>query len=608
MATILDASRLHSSLLALSFVFAQRFGRGEVMSFAELGLSQEIIQSLNEQGYLEPTPVQASAIPAAIAGRDLIVSAQTGSGKTAAFVLPALQRFQNSVRNGHGPRMLILTPTRELARQVQDAAKIYAQHLKGIRCVCVLGGTPYGQQQRMLNRPFDILVATPGRLLDLLDRGGIRLDGVEVLVLDEADRMLDMGFSDDVRAIVGRTPSSRQTLLFSATVEGDLADLTAHIMRQPEHIQINSTKEQHVNIAQKVYFSDDVTHKKALLNSILCQVDVEQAIVFTATKGDADLLAGELEASGMSCAALHGDMRQRMRNRTLELVHNRKVRVLVATDIAARGLDVAGISHVINFDLPKVVEDYVHRIGRTGRGGRQGTAISLVSVRDRALLSRISQYIGHKIDTDTISGLEPRIRPSEPRAPGKRQWRSDESRSRQDRGSFNRQTPRDSYGQDSSWKARKERSTEGSPRPDRFERDRFERSDRFERTERPSYQGNGQRPQGAGAPSGQHRSHNQGTHAGQRPHSASARSRPSGDRPWTSPSSMYGGQAQRQERRSYSDSAYRGPAHQNTGSWGDDRPAYMQKPAEPVTKPIIRTKSRRFGKSYTTDAVQDTKD
>ncbi len=572
------------------------------MSFAALGLSQEIIQSLNDQGYLEPTPVQASAIPAAIAGRDLIVSAQTGSGKTAAFVLPALQRFQNTARNGHGPRMLILTPTRELARQVQDAAKVYAQHLKGIRCVCVLGGTPYGQQQRMLNRPFDILVATPGRLLDLLDRGGIRLDGVEVLVLDEADRMLDMGFSDDVRAIVSRTPSSRQTLLFSATVEGGIAELAAHILRQPEHIQINAAHEQHVNIAQKVYFSDDMTHKKALLNSILCQVDVEQAIVFTATKGDADLLANELEASGMSCAALHGDMRQRMRNRTLEMVHSRKIRVLVATDIAARGLDVAGISHVINFDLPKVIEDYVHRIGRTGRGGRQGTAISLVSVRDRALLSRISQYIGHKIDTDTISGLEPRIRPSEPRAPGKRQWRPDESRPRQDRGNFNRQSPREGYGQspregygqapkeghgqDAPWKARKERTTEGSFR-----------------SERPSHNGGGQRPQGSGAPSGQHRANTQGAQAGQRPNPAGGRNRPTGDRPWTSPSSMYGGQPHRQERRSFPEPAYR-----TNGSWGDDRPAYMQKQTEPAVKPVIRTKSRRFGKSPSTDAVQDTQD
>ncbi len=491
------------------------------MSFDSFGFCPAVLLSIKDQGYDLPTPVQERTIPQALTGKDLIVSAQTGSGKTAAFILPALQKFQGEPRQAHGPRMLILTPTRELARQVSKAAQTYARHCSGMRCVTILGGTPYGQQQRMLSRPFDIMVATPGRLLDLLDQGGISLANVQILVLDEADRMLDMGFIDDVDSIVQRTPTERQTLLFSATVEGDLARLAQRILKNPEQIQVNGVQEQHGNIEQKLYYSDDLSHKKALLTQILNQQDVDQAIVFTATKIDADQLAAELDTSGISCAALHGDMRQKMRNRTLEQIHARKIKVLVATDIAARGLDVPGISHVVNFDLPKVVEDYIHRIGRTGRGGRNGTAISLVSVRDRMLLARISQYTGQQIESFTIAGLEPRVRISEPRSV--RRPSSPEGRFTAGRSSEGRSTAG--------------RSAEG--------RDSFRRRDRDSApSSRQGYsQGQGQshghshsstaaaprpRHHGAAAASG---FENQGMHYGAAPtHSTASRSAP-GQRP-----------------------------------------------------------------------------
>ncbi len=393
---------------------------GMSMTFESLGLCPPLLRALSDSGYENATPVQQQAIPLALTGSDLIVSAQTGSGKTAAFLLPALQRFEQDKdrlkeagpRKQHGPRLLILTPTRELARQVTQAAQTYARHLPGVRTVAILGGTPYGQQQRMLSRPYDILVATPGRLIDLLGQNLIHLDQTQTLVLDEADRMLDMGFIDDVENIVERLPQERQTLLFSATVEGDLAGLAKRILRNPQHVRLNSVRESHDNIEQRVYFSDDIEHKKALLTSLLAAQDVDQAIIFTSTRVDADHLAEEIASWGISCSALHGDMRQSARNRTLENMHKRKTKVLVATDVAARGLDVAGVSHVINFDLPRGVEDYVHRIGRTGRGGRAGVAISLVSSRDRGLLARIGQYTGQHIPASTIAGLEPKNKAS----------------------------------------------------------------------------------------------------------------------------------------------------------------------------------------------------
>jgi len=380
------------------------------MSFENLNLNASILKAIADTGYTEPTPIQAQAIPEIIAGHDLMASAQTGSGKTAAFILPALNRLATpSALPGKGPRVLVLTPTRELAQQVCDAATKYGKNMR-FKIISILGGMPYPVQNRLLSGHVDILVATPGRLIDHLERGRIDFSRLEVLVLDEADRMLDMGFVDDVERIAQATPKTRQTLLFSATLDGVVGNLASRLLKTPKRISVSAAKDKHENIEQRMMFADDVAHKNKMLSHLLTDVDMNQALVFTATKRDADSLADQLSAQGHSVAALHGDMSQRERNRTLLNMRNGNVRVLVATDVAARGLDVRGISHVINFDLPKFAEDYVHRIGRTGRGGSSGIAISFASNRDAQLLKRIERYTEQSIKMHTIEGLEPKYK------------------------------------------------------------------------------------------------------------------------------------------------------------------------------------------------------
>jgi superfamily II DNA/RNA helicase len=378
--------------------------------FAALGLNANLLRAIEATGYTEPTPVQEQAIPVALAGSDVLVSSQTGSGKTAAFMLPALHRLSaGQAAAGTGPRLLILTPTRELALQVTKAAEVYGKFLRRIKTVAILGGMPYPVQNRLLRQGIDVLVATPGRLLDHLQRGRIDFSRLEMLVLDEADRMLDMGFIDDIETIVAATPATRQTLLFSATLDGTVGKLAAKMTRSPKRIEISSAHARHENIEQRLHFADDLSHKNKLLQFLLRDASINQAVVFTATKRDADTLAHSLVASGFAAAALHGDMRQGERNRTLNAVRSGGVKVLVATDVAARGIDVLGISHVINFDLPRQAEDYVHRIGRTGRAGRQGVAISLASGKDIGAIRQIERYTAHPIPVHTIAGLEPRF-------------------------------------------------------------------------------------------------------------------------------------------------------------------------------------------------------
>lgn len=380
------------------------------MSFENLNLNPLILKAIAESGYTEATPIQAQAIPEIIAGHDLMASAQTGSGKTAAFILPALHRLATpSALPGKGPRVLVLTPTRELAQQVCDAATKYGKNMR-FKIISILGGMPYPVQNRMLSGHVDILVATPGRLIDHLERGRIDFSRLEVLILDEADRMLDMGFVDDVERIAQATPKTRQTLLFSATLEGVVGNLASRLLKTPKRINVSAAKDKHENIEQRMMFADDVAHKNKMLSHLLTDTEVNQALVFTATKRDADGLADQLSAQGHSVAALHGDMSQRERNRTLLNMRNGNVRILVATDVAARGLDVRGISHVINFDLPKFAEDYVHRIGRTGRGGSSGIAISFASNRDAQMLKRIERYTEQSIKMHTIEGLEPKYK------------------------------------------------------------------------------------------------------------------------------------------------------------------------------------------------------
>ncbi|WP_042300953.1 DEAD/DEAH box helicase [Paraburkholderia kururiensis] len=401
-------------------------------TFASLGLSPEIVSALTAAGYKAPTPVQERAIPAAIAGRDLLVSSPTGSGKTAAFMLPAIERFAQLQKaqagqpreprsaDGQGdrrgrrpqpvarPGLLVLTPTRELAMQVTTAASTYGKHLRRLRTLSILGGVAYGQQLMLLAKNPEILVATPGRLLDHLERGRIDLSELQMLVLDEADRMLDMGFIDDIETIVAATPATRQTMLFSATLDGKIGSLTGRLLKNPERIEIVQRMESRTNIAQTVHYVDDRDHKNRLLDHLLRDTGLDQAIVFTATKMDADQLAGRLADAGFETAALHGDLPQGARNRTIRALRERRVRVLVATDVAARGIDIPGITHVFNYDLPKFAEDYVHRIGRTGRAGRSGIAVSLVHHAEQGALKRIERFVHTTLPVNVVEGFEPR--------------------------------------------------------------------------------------------------------------------------------------------------------------------------------------------------------
>ena len=391
------------------------------MSFANLNLHPSILRAIEESGYTEPTPIQAQAIPEVMAGHDLMASAQTGTGKTAAFTLPALNLLATvHPSRSRGPRILVLTPTRELAAQVNEAARKYGKYMRA-RCVSIVGGMPYPLQNKLLSQPLDILVATPGRLLDHMERGRIDLSRLQMLILDEADRMLDMGFMPDVERICNQLSADRQTLLFSATLDGVIGTLAAKMLRNPKTIQIAAQKEKHANIEQRLHFVDDMAHKNKLLEHLLIAPEVNQVIVFTSTKRHADLLAEDLYAAGHKTAALHGDMTQGARNRTLTKLRHGDVKVLVATDVAARGIDINGITHVINYDLPKFAEDYVHRIGRTGRAGKAGIAVSFASHTDRHQVRKIEQFTGQRLEASVIVGYEPkRPMPKSDGAPGRK--------------------------------------------------------------------------------------------------------------------------------------------------------------------------------------------
>ncbi|KON81797.1 DEAD/DEAH box helicase [Azoarcus sp. PA01] len=390
------------------------------MTFQELGLHEALLQAIATTGYTVPTSVQEQAIPAALAGADLMVSSHTGSGKTAAFTLPSLHRLiDRKPAPGAGPRVLVLTPTRELAQQVEKAVKTYARNLRYLNTACLVGGAPFFAQAKLLSRPVDVVVATPGRLIDHLNRRKLKLSDIEVLVLDEADRMLDMGFVEDIETIVAATPASRQTLLFSATLDGVVGNLARKMTRNPQRIEIAATVENRANIEQRLLMADNIVHKNRLLESLLGGDDLQQAVVFTATKRGAEEVSLNLQEKGFSAAALHGDMHQTARNRTLDKLRQGRIGVLVATDVAARGIDVAGISHVINFDAPRQVEDYVHRIGRTGRAGRDGIAITFSGPREMGIIRAIERFTGKPLAVHVIEGLEPTQRPSSPRrAPG----------------------------------------------------------------------------------------------------------------------------------------------------------------------------------------------
>jgi superfamily II DNA/RNA helicase len=398
------------------------------MSFDTLGLNPALTRAVQEAGYSQATEVQQRAIPQALAGADLMVSARTGSGKTASFILPALQRVlaargQAPARRDRGapqgPRVLVLTPTRELAIQVAKAAASYGRQVPGLRVATVVGGVPYGAQLKALRGPLDLLIATPGRLIDHLQSGKAELSQVEMLVLDEADRMLDMGFIDDIHLIADITPKARQTVMFSATFAGNVGALATRLLRTPQRIDVASHTDTHADIEQRLHWADDFEHKNALLDHILTDRSVEQALVFTSTQRDADWLADRLADMGHHVASLHGGMPQGRRNRVLQGLRSRHLKVLVATDVAARGIDVPSISHVINFGLPMKAEDYVHRIGRTGRAGRTGLAVTLAERRDASMIHSIQRFTTQRIPPAVIAGLEPRRPEPKPAQPAR---------------------------------------------------------------------------------------------------------------------------------------------------------------------------------------------
>jgi ATP-dependent RNA helicase RhlE len=362
--------------------------------FADLGLLPAIVRATSDESYAEPTPVQREVIPAALTGRDVLACAQTGTGKTAAFVLPILQQLA-SLPRGNAIRVLILTPTRELAAQIAERIEAYGRHLNARHAVIYGGVSQFRQEQALRQKP-ELLVATPGRLLDLMGQGLVKLDQVAHFVLDEADRMLDMGFIHDVRRVLGALPKERQTLFFSATVPRPIEQLAQSMLKDPVRVSVTPKVTAAETIDQSVVFVPK-DQKGELLEQLLRGAEIERAIVFTRTKHGADKLSRRLERAGIVAPAIHGNKSQNARERALMGFKQGKTRVLVATDIAARGIDVDGVSHVFNFDLPNVPESYVHRIGRTGRAGSQGRAISFCDREERPLLGDIERLLRHRL-------------------------------------------------------------------------------------------------------------------------------------------------------------------------------------------------------------------
>jgi len=377
------------------------------MGFTKFGLSDQVLKGVHAAGYTVPTPVQSLAIQPALAGKDIIGCAQTGTGKTAAFVLPMLHRLSRGQNSSSRirPRALVLTPTRELAQQVNDAVISYGRFLN-LRAVPIYGGVSMVNQLKLLRRGVDIVIATPGRLLDHLQRKTVDLSTIEVLVLDEADRMLDMGFVQDVRKIIGNLPKDRQTLMFSATVSREITTLAGDILRNPEMVQVGQRHNPAETIEQHFYAAPRETKTSLLLHALEAE-RMKSVLLFSATKHGADRICRRLERSGISCTAIHSNRTQAQRQRALNGFKEGRFRVLVATDIAARGIDVDAISHVINFDIPHSAEDYIHRIGRTGRAGTSGKAVTFVGNDERHHLRKIEQFIRGRFPLKTYPGFKP---------------------------------------------------------------------------------------------------------------------------------------------------------------------------------------------------------
>ncbi|MBE9139378.1 DEAD/DEAH box helicase [Nodosilinea sp. LEGE 07088] len=393
------------------------------MDFQQLGLAAGLLRAVSDQGYIEPTPIQQKAIPAILDGQDMLASAQTGTGKTAGFTLPMLQRLSTRSSNGRRiPRALILTPTRELAAQVGDSVTTYGKYMP-FRAAMVYGGVSFGGQARQLRQGVDILIATPGRLLDHVSQGTVDLSAVEILVLDECDRMLDMGFIHDIRKIMARLPQERQTLMFSATFSKPIQQLAHTLLNSPVQIEVAPRNTAAERVEQVVH-PVDRHRKRELLSHIIGFHNWQQVLVFTRTKHGANRLAEQLAKDGLKTAAIHGNKTQAARARALKDFKQGRVRVLVATDVASRGIDIDQLPYVVNFELPNVAEDYVHRIGRTGRAGNEGRAVSLICDEELPLLVNIERLLKQSLTQDVVAGYEPSFSPDTStvkaaRSPGK---------------------------------------------------------------------------------------------------------------------------------------------------------------------------------------------
>lgn len=377
------------------------------MNFSDFGLDKRLLSMVEHMGFEQPTEIQHKAIPAAMSGHDLIASSKTGSGKTLAFLLPAMQRLlKNRPLSKRDPRVVILTPTRELAKQVFGQLRLLTAGTK-YKSVLILGGENFNDQIKVLEKEPEFIVATPGRLADHLGQHHFYLNGLELLILDEADRMLDLGFAKQLKEInKAADHRKRQTLMFSATLDhAQVNEFALDLLNSPKRIAVGSASTEHKDITQRFYFCDHLDHKQALLDHFLSNEQIKQAIVFTATRSDTERLASELATKGLSTVALSGDLTQSQRNQIMEDFAKGQHKILVTTDLASRGLDLSNISHVINFDLPKHSEEYVHRIGRTGRAGEQGDAISLVGPKDWQSFKNIKAFLQQEIDFSQVAGL-----------------------------------------------------------------------------------------------------------------------------------------------------------------------------------------------------------
>ncbi len=525
------------------------------ISFADLGLSEPLLRALNGAGYTHPTPIQARTIPALLEGRDVLGIAQTGTGKTAAFALPVLQQLaqQNRRAEPRSPRALVLAPTRELAVQIARSFDTYGKGL-GLKLGMVIGGLGFGRQVETMNRGIDILVATPGRLLDLVERGNVRLGQVTFLVLDEADRMFDMGFIKDVRRIVASVSKERQTLLFSATMPDDVARLSRDILRDPTRVEVAPQGRTVDRIDQGVYFVPAST-KRALLSHLLADANLERVIVFTRTKRGANRVAEALDKSGVPSEAIHGNKSQNARQRALENFSRGRARVLVATDLAARGIDVQGVTHVINYEMPAEAESYVHRIGRTARAGASGIAISFCDGSERGQLKSIERLTNQRLAVLPMPANEDLPQVPAASAASARDERDDE---RSDDRGFRGDRRGPPRGQSRGHRKGPPRAAYGEAGPAREHHERPQFDDR-PRQERPHHENRGDRP------------HHDRPH-GDRPRNDRPRfenrgERPQHDRP-------YGDRPRQHNDRPYNDRPrHDGPRHDGPRDFGDYRDA-----------------------------------